>query len=49
MEWADMASASRAAQTVLTDPALAPFLALIDGASVEMAHPAILLAQDAPR
>lgn len=49
VEWADLASASRAAQTVLTDPALAPFLALIDEASVEMAHPAILLAQDAPR
>ena len=49
VEWADLASASRAAQTVLTDPALAPFLALIDESSVEMAHPAILLAQDAPR
>lgn len=49
VEWADLASASRAAQTVLTDPALAPFLALIDEASVEMAHPAIALAQDAPR
>lgn len=49
VEWADMASASRAAETVLANPALAPFLALIDGTSVEMAHPAILLAQDAPR
>lgn len=44
VEWADLASASRAAETVLTDPALAPFLALIDEASVEMAHPAIALA-----
>ena len=49
VEWADMASASRAAETVLTDPALAPFLALIDATSVEMAHPAIALAQDAAR
>lgn len=49
VEWADMTSARRAAESVLTDPALAPFLALIDGASVEMAHPAIQLAQDAAR
>ena len=49
VEWVDMASARRAAETVLTHPALAPFLALIDGASVEMAHPAIQLEQDAGR
>lgn len=47
VEWADLASASRAAETVLSDPALAPFLALIDETSVEMAHPAIALAHAA--
>lgn len=47
VEWADLASAQRAAETVLADAALAPFLALIDGASVRMAHPAIRLSQDA--
>ena len=44
VEWADLTSAQRAAECVLADPALAPFLALIDETSVEMAHPAIALA-----
>ena len=47
VEWADMASAQTAAQAVLTNPALAPFLSMIDETSVEMAHPAIALAHAA--
>lgn len=47
VEWADMDSAQTAADNVLTNPALAPFLAMIDETSVEMAHPAIALAHSA--
>jgi hypothetical protein len=47
VEWADNASAQTAADTVLTNPALAPFLSMIDETSVEMAHPTIALAHSA--
>jgi hypothetical protein len=42
--WADMASAQAAAAQVMTEPAFAGFMALIDGPTVRMEHLPILVA-----
>jgi hypothetical protein len=39
--WADMASARTAAAKVMEEPTLAPFMALIDPASIDMRHATI--------
>jgi hypothetical protein len=39
--WADMASAAAAADKMMGEPTLAPFMALIDPASIDMRHATI--------
>lgn len=46
VEWADGAAAQAAAQAVMADPAFAPFMALIDPATVDMRHAPILWRMD---
>jgi hypothetical protein len=46
VEWASLAQAHAAAQMVMADPAFAPFMATIDGASVVMRHDRILWRMD---
>ena len=46
VEWRDAASAQRAAEVMMADPAFGPFMALIDGASVVMRHDALTFAMD---
>ncbi len=41
VEWADLAAAEAGAQAMMAEPAFQPFLAMIDMASVQMAHPAV--------
>jgi hypothetical protein len=36
--WADMASAEQTAAAMMSEPALGPFMALIDPASIQMEH-----------
>lgn len=43
VSWASMAEAEAAPQAVMADPAFAPFMALIDGASAEMRHEELAL------
>lgn len=38
IEWADMASAKAAAETIMKEPSAGPMMAMIDGASVVMRH-----------
>lgn len=38
IEWTSMAEAKAAAEELVTDPAFAPFGAMIDGATVNMRH-----------
>jgi hypothetical protein len=40
--WADLTAARTAATAVVKDPAFAPFMALIDGASVRMRHDRVI-------
>lgn len=46
VEWRDAATARAAANAVMQDPAFAPFMAMIDGATVTMRHDAICLMAD---
>ena len=46
VEWRDAASAHAAAEAMMAEPAFAPFMALIDGASVIMRHEALAFAMD---
>jgi len=45
IEWADAASATAAADQIMTEPKVAGFMALIDGSSVVMRHARILISQ----
>ncbi|RID93850.1 hypothetical protein D2N39_02855 [Gemmobacter lutimaris] len=40
--WSDIMAAQAAAATVVKDPAFAPFMALIDGATVKMRHDRVI-------
>ncbi|PLL13643.1 hypothetical protein C0V75_09810 [Tabrizicola sp. TH137] len=46
VEWRDAASAQRAAEAMMAEPAFGPFMALIDGASVVMRHDVLSFAMD---
>ena len=45
IEWADAASATAAADQIMTAPQVAGFMALIDGSSVVMRHARILVSR----
>jgi hypothetical protein len=45
VEWSDLASAKTAADAIMSTPAAARFMALIDPKSVEMSHASIELSQ----
>jgi hypothetical protein len=46
VEWQSLAHATEAAKIVLADPAIAPFVAAIDMATVTMSHPALAWRMD---
>jgi len=46
VEWQDLAMAHAAADAVMAAPEFAPFMALIDPATVTMRHDAVIVAMD---
>ena len=46
VEWQDLATAHSAAEAVMVAPEFAPFMAMIDPASVAMRHDAVIVAMD---
>ena len=44
--WRDSGAAEAGASAMMADPAFGPFMALIEGATVEMSHPLLMMRMD---